>query len=100
MTGQPNRNRATGSPGQRQITGYRDALQEVETAAVKVVRSASIGDTARFNQHVVSPECDQGGGRDGRLCLNGTLLARPRDLRIRARAPKLRALGSDPKAVP
>jgi hypothetical protein len=58
-------------------------------------------DTARVHQHVREcPECEQGNWRDGRLCPIGTLLARPRDLRIRARAPKLRALGSDPKTVP
>ncbi len=62
---------------------------------------ASNGDAARFHQHVREcPECEQGNWRDGRLCPIGTLLARPLDLRIRARAPKLRALGSDPKAVP
>jgi hypothetical protein len=57
---------------------------------------ASNRDTARFHQHVRDcPECEQGGSRDGRLCPTGTLLARPRDLRIRARAPKLPALGPD-----
>jgi hypothetical protein len=53
---------------------------------------ASNRDTARFDQHVRDcPECEQGGSPDGRLCPTGTLLARPRDLRIRARAPKLQA---------
>ncbi len=57
---------------------------------------ASTSDIARFHQHVRDcPECEQGSGRDGRLCLMGTLLARPRDLGIRAKAPKLRALGPD-----
>jgi hypothetical protein len=52
-------------------------------------------DTAPFHHHIRDcPECEQGSGRDGRLCLIGTLLARPRDLRIRAKAPKLRALGA------
>jgi hypothetical protein len=51
---------------------------------------ASDHDTARFHQHVRDcRECEQGGSRDGRLCLMGTLLARPRDLRIRARAPRM-----------
>jgi hypothetical protein len=57
---------------------------------------ASNGDTARFHRHVRDcAECEQGGSRDGRLCLIGTLLTRPRDLRIRARAPRLRALRPD-----
>jgi hypothetical protein len=57
---------------------------------------ASKADTARFHQHVRDcPECEQGSGRDGRLCLIGTLLARPLDMRIRAKAPKFRALGPD-----
>jgi hypothetical protein len=57
---------------------------------------ASIGETARFHQHVSDcPECEQGNWRDGRLCLIGMLLTRQRDLRIRARAPRLRALGPD-----
>ena len=56
-------------------------------------------DTARFYQHVGEClECEQGNGRAGRLCSAGTLLARPRDMRIRAKAPKLRALG--PAAPP
>jgi len=51
---------------------------------------ASNRDTVRFHQHVRDcGECEQGGSRDGRLCLMGTLLARPRDLRIRARAPRM-----------
>lgn len=55
---------------------------------------ASNRDTARFHQHLRDcAECEQGGSRDGRLCLTGTLLAHPRDVRISARAPRLRALG-------
>ena len=51
---------------------------------------ASNRDTARFHQHVRDcPECEQGRGRDGRLCLMGTLLAHPKDLRFRAKAPRL-----------
>jgi hypothetical protein len=60
---------------------------------------ASNGDSARFDQHLRDcVECEQGGSRDGRLCLIGTLLTRPRDLRTRARAPRLRALGPAPSA--
>ena len=48
------------------------------------------GVIARFHRHVRDcAECEQGGSRDGRLCLIGSLLARPRDLRIRARAPRM-----------
>jgi hypothetical protein len=51
-------------------------------------------DTAPFHHHLRDcPECEQGGSPDGRLCLTGMLLARPRDVRISARAPRLRALG-------
>jgi hypothetical protein len=59
-----------------------------------VLSPASNGDTARFHQHVRDcPGCELGNWRDGKLCHAGTLLARPRDLRIRAKATKLRALG-------
>lgn len=51
---------------------------------------ASNRDTARFHQHVRDClECRQGNWWDGRLCRIGALLARPRDLRIRARAPRM-----------
>ena len=51
---------------------------------------ASNRDTARFHQHVRDcPECEQGSARDGRLCLMGTLLAHPKDLRIRAKGPRV-----------
>jgi hypothetical protein len=51
---------------------------------------ASNRDTARFHQHVHDcPECERAGSRDGRLCLTGTLLAHPRDVRISARAPRM-----------
>jgi len=47
-------------------------------------------DTAPFHRHLRDcPKCEQGGSPDGRLCPTGTLLARPRDLRIRARAPRM-----------
>jgi hypothetical protein len=60
---------------------------------------ASKGDTARFHRHVRDcPECELGRGRDGRLCLIGTMLAHPRDLRICARAPKPRVLEPAPSA--
>jgi hypothetical protein len=63
-------------------------------AEISVLSSPSnIGDTERFHQHVHDcPECERGGGRDGRLCPIGALLARPPDLRLRARAPKLRPI--------
>jgi hypothetical protein len=55
-----------------------------------VLSPASNGDTARFHRHVRDcDECEHGNWRDGRLCPIGTLLARPRDLRIRARAPRM-----------
>ncbi len=51
---------------------------------------ASNGDTARFHQHLRNcAECDGSVTRNGRLCLTAMLLARPRDLRIRARAPRM-----------
>jgi hypothetical protein len=53
-------------------------------------------DKAVFYLHLSDcSECERAGSRDGRLCLTGTLLAHPRDLRIRARAPRLRAFGPD-----
>jgi hypothetical protein len=51
---------------------------------------SSPASTARFHQHVRDClECERGNWRDGKLCRIGALLARPQDLRIRARAPRM-----------
>jgi hypothetical protein len=87
----------------REISGVNDAddptkkpgaeqtATPTSNAEISAVLSpASNGDTARFHRHVRDcAECEHGDWRDGRLCPIGTLLARPRDLRIRARAPRM-----------
>jgi len=83
----------TGEPNKKP-NAEQKATPTSNTESGTLSSPASNRDTARFDQHVRDcPECEQGGSPDGRLCPTGTLLARPRDLRIRARAPRLRALG-------
>jgi hypothetical protein len=71
--------------------GAEQTATPTSNAEISAVLSpASNGDTARFHRHVRDcAECEHGDWRDGRLCPIGTLLARPRDLRIRARAPRM-----------
>jgi len=78
----------------KEPSGEQTATPTSNAEISAILSSASKRDTARFHQHVRDcPECEQGNWRDGRLCLIGALLARPRSLRTRARAPMLPALG-------
>jgi hypothetical protein len=80
----------------KKLSAAQTATSTSNAEIITLSSPASIGETARFHQHVRDcPECEQGNWRDGRLCLIGMLLTRQRDLRIRARAPRLRALGPD-----